>query len=652
MPDDRLRIKDVLDIRHPELPRWAPDGTRVWFLYRVDGRPELWVSSADQKPYQMSRPGDRVAFYAPLPEGACYAAGGTLVMVDSEGPPRVLVDMPTDIGGLAASAPGRIAFTAGDDLWIVSQEPSGNPLVQSIELFHPLAGALEWSPSGRRLLLSVLRHRAIRALSVFDLTSRTVLYETPEGTVPVQGRFLDEETLLIVRSTPDAMRREVLLVEMATRAEHVLYTEADPRGIVTLGEASVSPRGDAAVFMGTIAGYPHLLLWERGQTALTTMLSGAHEDHGEEHESPSFSADGMLVAFSSSHGGPAQGRQVYLFSRVDRQCRALTEPTGTHVDPVLSPDGTRVAYLSASDRESLELYTASIPGAPRRMTHSMPGVWARSRLVPAEPVELMSLDGFRFHADLYRPSEQARSPGPALIYVHGGPMRQMRAGFHPMHAYAVFHAWNQYLLQQGYTILSVDYRGGTGYGVDFERGNYEGPGQGDLADVIAGARYVKSLPGVDADRVGIWGLSYGGYLTLLALTKFPKEFRLGVNLAGMWTYPESSGAGRVRFWERRLGGPRSPVTTRHYDEASPAHYAEHMTAPLLNLHGTADESVEFQHLDAIVRDLTRLHKRFELMYYPEESHFFHRRETWEDAFTRMEEFFARELSGGAGSESR
>ncbi len=645
MPDDRLHIKDVLDIRHPELPRWAPDGDRVWFLYRVDGRPELWEAALDREPRRTSRVNDRVSFFAPLGAGVCYAAGGALLLVEPEGLPHVLVDLPNDIGGLSVDPEGRIAFTAGDRLWIVSTVGAGMPFLQSLDPPHPLLGAVEWSPSGRRVLLSVLRHGAVHALSVFDLTGGAVIFESAEGTIPVQGRFLDEETLLVVRSTPDAMRRDVVLLRVDTGAERVLFTESDPRGIVTLGEASVSPRGDAAAFIGTVAGYPHLLLWERDRDSLTTIVPGAHEDHGEEHEAPSFSADGMLVAFSSSHGGSPQDRLVHLYSRRDRTLRVLTGPAGTHVDPALSPDGTRVAYLSSSAQMSLELHTAAVTGTPVRMTYSMPAVWARTRLVPPEPVELRSLDGFRFHADLYRSPDAVRTPAPALIYVHGGPMRQMRAGFHPMHAYAVFHAWNQYLLQQGYTILSVDYRGGTGYGVDYERGNYEGPGQGDLADVIAGARYLKSLPGVDPGRVGIWGLSYGGYLTLLALTKFPDEFRLGVNLAGMWTYPETSGSGRVRFWERRLGGPPGPATTRHYDEASPAHYAERLAAPLLNLHGTADESVEFQHLDAIVRDLTRLNKRFEVMYYPGESHFFHRRETWEDAFRRMEDAFARELAG-------
>ncbi|MGC8487697.1 MAG: prolyl oligopeptidase family serine peptidase [Clostridia bacterium] len=644
MAERSLRIEDVLDIRHPEELRWDSQGNTLWFLYRVDGRPELWRFENGSNARRLSREGDSVSAYACRGAGAVYAAGGSLVAVGDEAPSRILFQAPGDIAGLAVSLDGGIAFVADGHLWLIDQANPDGPLVRAVDTPHTLLGPISFSPDGRRLLATVLRLGAIRALQVLEVASGLPLLETEGEDIPVDACFLDDDTLAVVRLSPDAIRRQVLLAPICG-GQTLLHEEVDARGIVNLGQMAASPAGDAVAFIATVDGYPHLTLFERGREGLTVVLPGSHEDLGEEHEAPGFSQDGSLLVLSSSHGGRPQDRRVYLFDRHSRTCRAVTGPGGTHVDPVITPDGACMAYLGASARESLEVYVRGSAGEDARVTHSMPSAWAEAAVVLPEHLELSSLDGFRFHADLYRPPHPRETPGPALIYVHGGPMRQMRAGFHPMHPYAVFHAWNQYLLQQGYVILSIDFRGGTGYGVDFERGNYQGPGQGDLADVIAGARHLKTLPDVDPARVGIWGLSYGGYLTLLSLTKFPQEFRMGVNIAGMWTYAESTGVGRVRFWERRLGGPRRPETEVHYREASPADFADQLTAPLLNLHGTADESVEFQQLDQIVRDLTRLHKAFEVMYYPGETHFFHRRESWEDAFSRMERAFTRDLAG-------
>lgn len=639
-----LQIGDILDIRHPEAPRWGGDGRRVWFGYIVDGRAELWSWTAGSEPARLSRAGDPVSAYALRGAGAVYAAQGTLVEVVPGEEPRVWFQDEARISGLDVSRDGRLAWVQGGRLWMGQDKDGALPRVSCVPTDHPPSGLVAFSPNGARLLVGLLRYGALRTMAVVD-GSGSVIYEAEGPLVPVYGRFLTDDTVALVRMAETATVREVVLVRLEDGETTVLYTEEDYRGIVGLGQLAVSPAGDACAFMGTVDGFPHLLLWERDREGLTTLLPGPHEDHGEEHEVPSFSRDGRRLVFASSHGGRPQDRRIYMFDRDGRTCEPVTEAGGTKVDPALVPDGRRVAYLAASGQHSLELFVRELDAPPTQVTQSMSSAWQAVRVVEPEHLELTSLDGHVFYGDLYRPPRSHEIPGPALVYAHGGPMRQMRAGFHPMHAYAVFHAWNQYLLQRGYTILSVDYRGGTGYGVDFERGNFEGPGQGDLGDVIAGARYLKRLPEVDPSKVGIWGLSYGGYLTLLALTKFPDEFRMGVNLAGMWTFPGPSARGRVNFWQRRVGGPRSPATEPHYHEASPAHFAENLRAPLLSLHGTADESVEFEQLNRLVRDLTHLHKRFELMYYPDETHFFHRRETWEDAFARMERTFARDLAG-------
>lgn len=134
--------------------------------------------------------------------------------------------------------------------------------------------------------------------------------------------------------------------------------------------------------------------------------------------------------------------------------------------------------------------------------------------------------------------------------------------------------------------LSVDYRGGTGYGQEYEKANYLQFAQAELDDCLRGGEYLKALPYVDAERVGIWGLSYGGYMTLAALTKSPETFAMGVNIAGVWDQEQ---------WARWRGKK---------DAGYPLVFVAGLQAPLLNLHGTDDEAVDFGQLDQIVKDCT------------------------------------------------
>jgi dipeptidyl aminopeptidase/acylaminoacyl peptidase len=165
--------------------------------------------------------------------------------------------------------------------------------------------------------------------------------------------------------------------------------------------------------------------------------------------------------------------------------------------------------------------------------------------------------------------------------------------------------------------------------------------------VLAG-EYVKSLPYVDPARVGVWGLSYGGWLTLASLCKSPETFALGINVAGMWDFP------RWMAWAKRsyrpaydyfLGRARGTEaeSASVWRNASPRHWVHQMRASLINLHGTKDAAVPFEQLDMIVKDCVDHGKVFETHYYPEESHLFTHRATWRDALLKIEDALSRYL---------
>ena len=199
-------------------------------------------------------------------------------------------------------------------------------------------------------------------------------------------------------------------------------------------------------------------------------------------------------------------------------------------------------------------------------------------------------DGLEIHNQLFLP-EGSRSPGekrPAIVFVHGGPVRQMLLGYHYMHFYHVAYAVNQWLASRGYIVMSVNYRSGIGYGKSFRTApNTGGRGNAEYQDVLAGGKYLQSRPDVDPNRVGIWGLSYGGVLTAQALARNSDVFKVGVDLAG------------VHLW----GSSLDPENVSYQSSAISA--IDTWKSPVLLVHGDDDRNVQFSQTTGLVQLLAR-----------------------------------------------
>ena len=250
--------------------------------------------------------------------------------------------------------------------------------------------------------------------------------------------------------------------------------------------------------------------------------------------------------------------------------------------------------------------------------------------------------GAKVPAYLFVPSGLDRSkPSPAIIWVHGDGINQNYDGWHINRDYGVYYSFHQYLVQQGYVVLSVDYRGSIGYGRDWRQGHYRDLGGKDYGDIAAGVEYLKTLDYVDPARVGIWGLSYGGFMALQALTVTPELFRCAIDVAGVEDWND---------WYRDPGGPwiRGRMGTPEenqelYRRLSPIYHIEQIVRPLLVLHGTSDVNVPFLESVRLVDQMTKLNKPVEFVMYPGEYHYFHRGHVLRDAWTTVERFFDRYL---------
>ncbi|MBK8292617.1 MAG: S9 family peptidase [Flammeovirgaceae bacterium] len=223
--------------------------------------------------------------------------------------------------------------------------------------------------------------------------------------------------------------------------------------------------------------------------------------------------------------------------------------------------------------------------------------------------------------------------------MHGGPIRQMLLGFHYSDYYINAYAFNQYLASQGYVVLSVNFRSGTGYGKDFRRAKNQGPrGASEYQDVVAAAKHLQALPQVNSEKIGLWGGSYGGYLTAMGLARSPEIFKAGVDLHGVhdWAFDgrelPPGGSWGITSQDMALAYKSSPISD-----------LSKWTAPVLVVHGDDDRNVLFQQSTDLVEKLRDKNVPVEVLVLPDEVHGFLRYESWKRVFESAKDFFDRTL---------
>jgi dipeptidyl aminopeptidase/acylaminoacyl peptidase len=247
-------------------------------------------------------------------------------------------------------------------------------------------------------------------------------------------------------------------------------------------------------------------------------------------------------------------------------------------------------------------------------------------------------DGRRVPAYLFTPEGKTAAESlPAIVWVHGDGVNQNYDGWHIEREYSVYYSMHQYLVQQGYVVLAVDYRGSIGYGRKWREGHYRDLGGKDYQDVAAGVDFLERQGFVDTDRVGIWGLSYGGFLTLQGLTVTPELFACGIDVAGvvdwrMW-YRDPGGS----WIESRMGPPEE--SPELYDRTAPINRVERIQRPLAILHGTADVNVPFLESVRLIDELLKTGETDEFEMYPGEYHYFQRAHVLDAAWKKVDQFF-------------
>ena len=478
-------------------------------------------------------------------------------------------------------------------------------------------------------------------LATAKLTPLTVTGETDRALsqARVSGWSPDGATALVASSTPDFKYRFVSTAgeSGAAKVVHALRDSAWVGGPCAQCMGWL-PTG-RVWYASEVSGYAHLYSANADGSDTKALTSGNWEV-----ERADLADDGTWFLLHTSEESPFV-RHAYRMSSTGGPRTRMTREHGGHTI-TLSPDGKRVADVYSTSNLPPELYVAAADGSAmtRLTTSTSPEFRSRNWLKPSI-VKIPASDGVQVPARIYRPADLGAQPnGAAVIFVHG-------AGYmHNVHdfwsSYSREYLFNQYLASKGYVVLDVDYRASAGYGRDWRTAIYRWMGGRDLQDEVDASRYLQKEFGIPAERIGLYGGSYGGFMTLMALFTAPKEFGAGAALRSVtdWAHYNHGYTGAI------LNLPQDDSLA--YRRSSPIFFAEGLEDPLLMAHGMIDTNVHFQDIVRLTQRFIELGKTgWDLAVYPVEDHGFVRPDSWTDEYRRIFDLFERTI-GPNGSKVR
>jgi dipeptidyl aminopeptidase/acylaminoacyl peptidase len=436
----------------------------------------------------------------------------------------------------------------------------------------------------------------------------------------------------------------IRVATVATAASTEVYRAPAGRGSVFHGLASdvqlYWTRGDALVFPAETDGWLHLYAVPAAGGPARLLTPGPFEI-----EYATAAPDGTSIVYAGN-AGDIDRRHLWRLALPGGELTQLTSGDGIETTPVLAADGATVAYLGATARTPMQPAVLE-PGAHAAELRpgSLPSDFPAAALVVPQPVTLTARDGIVAHGDLFLPpAGAAPARHPAVVFMHGGPIRQMLLGWHYMDYYSNAYALNQYLASRGYVVLALNYRAGIGYGLDFrEAEHYGATGASEYNDVLAAADYLRGRPDVDPARLGLWGGSYGGYLTALGLARNSDLFAAGVDVHGVHDWYHADLAlvrNNVPYYDRDL----SPAAVETAWRSSPMSAIATWRSPALFIHGDDDRNVAFSETTRLVGALRERGVECDELVLPDEIHDFLRHASWLRAYTAASEFLDRRLA--------
>ena len=547
-------------------------------------------------------------------------------------------------GHMPSVAPdgSAVAYISNGLVWVTPLAPGA---ASARLIVRGSAKALAWSPDSTRLAFTSDRgdHAFIAIYSLHDKSLRYFDPTADSDQSPVWSPDGSEVAFIRIPALRDAAAWgakpsgqpwSIRIGDVASGKSRELWRARSGVGSVfwpmTAHSQLMWTAGGRIVFPWEGDGWLHLYSVPSRGGAPALLTPGDFEI-----EDVTATPDGKSLIYSSNQDD-ADRRHLWRVSPDDGKPARLSTGSGIEWSPAVTSSG-RIAVIR-SDAKTPARPALLEDGVKLRDLVPIPATFPSAALVGPQPILYTSPDGARIHSQLFLPPPGAGRK-PAVIFFHGGARRQMLLGFHYMGYYHQAYAFNQYLAAQGYIVLSVNYRAGIGYGQAFrETSGYGATGAVEYNDVLGAASYLHSRGDVDPARIGLWGGSYGGYLTALGLARNSDLFAAGVDIHGIhdWnleitnTIPESDSARRQQVFRTAF-------------ESSPLASVAKWRSPVLLVQGDDDRNVAFANTPQLVEALRRQGVPFEQIVFPDEIHEFLVHAHWLTTFHAAADFLAKYL---------
>jgi len=544
-----------------------------------------------------------------------------------------------------------LAFLRRGQVWSLSLRDSA-PARQLFEI-RGTAGSLEWSPDGS--MLAFVSNRGDHSfIGVYAVTDKQLRYVdpsvdrdgnpvwSPDGRSIAFTRQANERDRLPFMPAREGQPWSIRVVDVTTGGGRAVWRAAPGAGSVFQGIAAEHQVLWAAdgrlVFPWERSGWIHLYAVSAAGGEATELTPGAFEV-----EHVTLSANGREV-FYSSNQGDIDRRHIWRVPVAGGRPTAVTSGAGIEWGPEITESGA-VAFFASDARTPAHaeiIPTGSIrqPLAAEATLRDFPS----AALVEPQPVVFPGADGMPIHGQLFLPRNLgAGERRPAVLFFHGGSRRQMLLGFHYLGYYHNAYTLNQYLAGRGFIVLAVNYRSGTGYGLEFREAlNYGARGASEFNDVLGAGLYLRGRAEVDPARIGLWGGSYGGYLTALGLARASDLFAAGVDLHGVhdWNVVIRN------FVPSYDAGARAEVARLAF-QSSPMASIDTWRSPVLVIHGDDDRNVPFSESVDLMAALRQRGVEVEQLIFPDEIHGFLLHRSWVAAYRATADFFERKLMRSA-----
>ncbi len=683
-------MSQVLDYPYADELAAAKNADRIAWARIIDGVRNVWIAEGPSfRPRQITHytedDGQEITHLTFSPDGAhlVYVRGGDH---DENWPaegnlapdpnssseqPKVTIWAASLSGGVpikiaegdapAISARGVLAYISSDQAWTAAHDGRGKPT----RLFFDRGknSDLQWSPDGNRLAFVSDRHDHA-FIGLYGGKNKPLVYLAPSTGNDLSPRWSpDGKTIAFIRrpgtgGPPEPILKQIpqpwsiWAADAGSGKGHAVWSSPD-----TLagsfpdveGEANLHwAAGNQLVFLAYLDDWPHLYSIPVSGGAPLLLTPGAFM---VEHVAESRDRRFMIYDANTGSTKDDDDRRHLFRVAVDKPGPVeITSGTSIEWRPVTAGND-RIAFVSTGAQQPPGIGIVAMDGSRRATldTGALVSDFPLAQLVIPQSVAFKAADGTTVHGQLFSRSDGV-GPKPGIIFVHGGPPRQMLLGWHYMDYYSNAYAVNQYLANHGFIVLSVNYRLGIGYGRKFHQPNHAGPaGASEYQDVVAGAKFLQHQPDVDPTRIGMWGGSYGGYLTALALARDSNIFKAGVDLHGVhdWSHLRDYIAKPEVRYEQ---GDRDAAIKMAWT-SSPDSSIDHWKSPVLLIQGDDDRNVEFQQTIDLARRLEAHHLPFEELVLPNEIHGFLRHASWLAVDSATAEFLTRKLGARTSTES-